>query len=332
MQYRLFPALGRDLSRLVLGSMVFSREALELTYELLDTWLALGGNIVDSAHVYSGGDSERALGLWLKERGRREDVVILTKGAHHNADRRRVTPEDITCDLRDSLARLRVETIDLYLLHRDDPDVPVGPIVEALNEHRRAGRIRAFGGSNWSTRRLEEANAYARAHGLEGFAASSPNLSLAVQSEPVWADCLSASDAPSRAWYSRSQMPLFAWSSQAGGFFTGLYSPENTENETMARVYYRPDNWERLRRATELGKQRGFTANQVALAWVLHQPFPTYALIGPHTADELRSSVAALELTLSPEEVRWLNLEEGGSRLSALGSRQRRRQTAAPDG
>lgn len=310
MKYQPFPALGRDLSRLVLGSMVFSLEALDLTFELLDTWLALGGNIVDTAHVYAAGNSERAIGRWFEERGRRKELTLLTKGAHHNADRRRVTPEDITGDLRDSLARLKTDTIDLYLLHRDDPHVPVGPIVEALNEHRRAGRIRAFGGSNWSPERLEEANAYAAAHGLEGFSASSPNLSLAVQNEPVWADCLSAANARSRAWYTQTQMPLFAWSSQAGGFFTGLYSPDNLENETMVRVYYSAGNWERLRRATELGQQRGFTANQVALAWVLHQPFPVFALIGPHTVDELKSSVAALALELTPAEARWLNLEE----------------------
>jgi aryl-alcohol dehydrogenase-like predicted oxidoreductase len=314
MKYHPFPPLGRDLSRLVLGSMVFSLEALDLTFELLDTWMMLGGNIVDTAHIYSGGNSERAIGRWFQEPGApsawRDELVLLTKGAHHNADRRRVTPEDITCDLRDSLARLKTETIDLYLLHRDDLDVPVGPIVEALNEHRRAGRIRAFGGSNWSPERLEAANVYAAAHGLEGFSASSPNLSLAGQNEPVWADCLSASDPRSRAWYTRTQMPLFAWSSQAGGFFTGLYSPDNLENEDMARVYYSDGNWERLRRATELGQHRGFTANQVALAWVLHQPFPVFALIGPHTVEELKSSVAALDLELTPDEVRWLNLEE----------------------
>src|SRR6266702_4157647 len=308
MRYSAFPPLNRDLSRLVLGSMVFSLEALDLPYDLIEAWLELGGDIIDTAHVYSGGNSERAMGRWFQERGRRDDVTVLSKGAHHNADRRRVTPEDITCDLRDSLARLKTETIDLYLLHRDDPDAPVGPIVEALNEHRRAGRIRAFGGSNWSPERLEAANAYAAAHGLEGFSASSPNLSLAVQNEPVWTDCLSASDPQSRAWYTRTQMPLFAWSSQAGGFFTGLYSPDNLENEDMVRVYYSDGNWERLRRAAELGERRGFTANQVALAWVLHQPFPVFALIGPHTVEELKSSVAALELELTPEEVLWLNL------------------------
>jgi aryl-alcohol dehydrogenase-like predicted oxidoreductase len=316
MKYLPFPILGRDLSRLVLGSMVFSREALDVTFELLDTWLELGGNIVDTAHVYAGGDSERALGLWFQERDRREDLVVLTKGAHHNQDRRRVTPEDITCDLRDSLARLKIDTIDLYLLHRDDENVPVGPIVQALDAHRRAGRIRAYGGSNWSPRRLEEANAYAAAHGHQGFSCSSPNLSLAVQKEVIWEGCVVATDPESRAWYQRTQMPLFSWSSQARGFFTGRFSPDNLEDETMVRVYYSDDNWERLRRATELGRRKGgFTANQVALAWVLHQPFPTFALIGPANADELRSSVSALDLELTPEEVGWLNLESNGSRV-----------------
>jgi aryl-alcohol dehydrogenase-like predicted oxidoreductase len=312
MKYHSFPPLGQDLSRLVLGTMVFSLEALDLTFELMEAWLALGGNIVDTAHVYSGGNSERALGRWFQETGRRNDVVVIDKGAHHNADRRRVTPEDITCDMRDNLARLKTDTIDLYLLHRDDPDVPVGPIVECLEAHRRAGRIRAYGGSNWSPQRLAEANAYARNHGLQGFTASSPNLSLAVQNEQIWDGCLSATDPETKAWYQRTQIPLFAWSSQARGFFTGLYSPENLEDETIVRVYYSEGNWERLRRAAELGKRKGgYSANQVALAWVLHQPFPVFPLIGPASVAELQNSVAALEIELTPDEVAWLNLEEG---------------------
>lgn len=310
MRYAYFSPLSRELSRLVLGSMVFSREALDLTFALLDTWRAMGGNIVDSAHVYAGGESERALGLWLEERDCREEIVILTKGAHHNADRRRVTPEDITCDLRDSLARLKVETIDIYMLHRDDPSVPVGPIVEALNEHARAGRIRSFGGSNWTPARIEAANAYAASRGLQGFTSSSPNLALAAPSEPVWDGCVSATDVASRAWHGRTGTPLFSWSSQARGFFTGRFSPDDTSDETMTRVYYTPENWERLRRATELGEKRGASATQVALAWVLHQSFPTYALVGPQSVEELQSCVAALDLALLTDEVRWLNLEQ----------------------
>src|SRR5438874_4289950 len=111
-------------------------------------------------------------------------------------------------------------------MHRDDPEIPVGAFVECLNEHLRAGRIRAFGGSNWSPERLQQANDYAREHGLAGFAASSPNLCLAVWNEPQWEGCVSASDKASRAWYAQSQMPLFSWSSQARGFVTGRFRKE----------------------------------------------------------------------------------------------------------
>lgn len=311
MEFAHFAPLDRDLSRLVLGSMVFKTDALELTFELLDTWKALGGNVVDTAHLYSGGSSERALGQWLESRGGREDLVILAKGAHHNVDRRRVTPEDITCDLRDTLARLKTDYVDLYVLHRDDPAVPVGPIVEILNEHKRVGRIRSFGGSNWTPARLDEANAYAAERGLEGFTCSSPHLSLAVPNGIVWEGCVDARDPESRAWYARTRMPLFAWSSQARGFFSGAFTPENVgENDLMSRVYDSPGNWERLRRAEELGRRRGFSAIQVALAWVLHQPFPVFPLIGPATADELNSCVGALDLELTPEDVGWLDLAD----------------------
>lgn len=310
MKYAHFAPLNRELSRLVLGSMVFSLDALDNTFSLLDAWREQGGNIIDTAHLYNGGNSERALGRWLESRGGREGLVILGKGAHHNPERSRVTPEDITCDIRDSLARMKTEYIDLYILHRDDERVPVGEIVDTLNQHYRAGRIRSFGGSNWSTARLDAANAFAAEHGLQGFSASSPHLSLAVPNEPVWAGCIDARDAASLAWYERTQMPLFSWSSQARGFFSAGFTPEDTSNEFMTRVYYSEGNWARLRRARELGEQRGFSAIQVALAWVLHQRFPVFALVGPANLEEMQSSIRALDLDLSPEDVRWLDSGE----------------------
>ncbi|MCA1682645.1 MAG: aldo/keto reductase [Actinobacteria bacterium] len=255
-----------------------------------------------SAPRLSRGGSERVLGRWLRDSGRRDDVAVLTKGAHPDADRRRVTPADISTDLLESLDVLGAGPIEIYMLHRDDPSRPVGPLVEVLNEHRRAGRIRAFGGSNWTTRRLEEANDYARAHGLEPFSCSSPGLSLARQNEPPWPDCVAADDGRSRAWYEWTKMPVFAWSSQAGGFFAGARAPD------VARVYGSEPNLERLRRAAELGERIDCTANEVALAWVLGQPFPTHAIIGPRTVDELRRSVGALEIELTDEERLWLDL------------------------
>src|SRR5690606_33885185 len=132
-----------------------------------------------------------------------DQVVIVTKGAHPNLDRVRVTPHDITSDLFDSLARLKTDTIDMYLLHRDDPSVPVGPIMEVLNEHHAAGRIRSFGGPSWAVARLREAAAYAEKHDLVPFVASSPQFSLAVQREAPWRGCITVAGpetAAARAW------------------------------------------------------------------------------------------------------------------------------------
>lgn len=309
LRYVDFPGVGR-LSQLVMGCIMIHPEKMDYSSELLDTYVELGGNTFDTAHIYGLGNSERALGEWIRRRGNRDQVYIITKGAHpYQGNNRRVRPEFIVSDLNESLERLGVETVDLYLLHRDDPEYPVGPLVECLNEQKRAGKVKAFGGSNWSNARLQEANDYARAHGLEGFTLSSPNLALAVPNEARWAGCISVYEEDLH-WYRQNRFPLFSWSSQAGGFFTGRFAPEQRENEEMVRVYYNDGNWERLRRAEELGRRKGVSANHIALAWVLNQKgFPCYALIGPLAVSELRDSLRAADLVLTDEEMDWLNVK-----------------------
>jgi aryl-alcohol dehydrogenase-like predicted oxidoreductase len=311
MRYRRFEPLGRELSVLALGTAYLADDGEDASFELLDAWLELGGNLVDCARQYGDGECERILGRWLAARGAHDDVVVITKGAHHvthgtehDPSRKRVTPADIAADLAESLEALRTDAIDLYFLHRDDPSKPVGPIVEALNEHAAAGRIRTIGASNWTTERIEDANQHAAANGRRGFQASSPGLSLAEPRDNPWPETVFARSAEAREWYERHQFPLFAWSSQAGGFFAGR------RDELVERVYVDEGNLERLRRATELGAHTGFSANEVALAWVLHQPFPAYAIIGPRSVPELHESVVGLDVELTPDEVRWLNLEE----------------------
>jgi 1-deoxyxylulose-5-phosphate synthase len=313
MKYATIEGLERPASRLVLGSMIISPQRQDLTDELLEAFLARGGNLIDSANVYRGGGSERAIGDWLRRKGRRDDVMILTKGAHHAPDgRKRVHPAEIGFDLGQSLERLGTPYVDLYLLHRDDPAVPVGDVVAALDHHLRLGRIRAYGGSNWSHQRLQEANEVARARGLTPFAASSPNLSLAVPKEPMWPGCVSvAGDAPALAWYEREGFPLLSWSSQGGGFFSGRFRPDAPDDPDMVRVYYSDANWERFRRAERLAAELDKTPIQIALAWVLSQPgLKTFALIGPRTREELESSLDAAELELTPEQLAWLNLQD----------------------
>jgi len=306
MRYGHIEGVDNPISRLVMGTMIFKPGELRLACSLLDNFVEIGGTAFDTAHAYR---CEETVGEWIKLRGIREQLVIIGKGARDEAG----TPEGLTRQLLETLEKMQLDYLDMYFMHTDNPAVPVGEFVDCLNEHKRAGRVRAFGGSNWTTARLDAANDYARQHGLTGFAASSPNLSLAAWNEPMWPGCLSASDAESRAWYARRQMPLFAWSSQATGFFSGRYTREDANRSGIGPIvstWFNDGNFERLERARKLAAQKGVTSNQIALAYVLCQPFPTYALIGPQTIDELADSLRALDIELTPQEMRWLNLEE----------------------
>ena len=319
MKYGYVSGIDKPISRLVQGSMMISSRDLEQSFALLDGIYALGCTAFDLAHVYGGGDVERTFGRWVRERGVRNDVVIITKGANHNQDRRRVTPYDITADLHDSLARLQVASIDLYLLHRDDPGVPVGPIVEALNEQKAAGLIDAFGGSNWIHDRVRAANDYAEAHGLTPFVASSPQFSLAEMVEPPWSGCVSIggpSEAAARAYYAETQIALFTWSSLAGGFFSGRYHRdslailEERQDEHVRRSYGSEPNLERLERAQTLAERTGRTLPQIALAYSQNHPLNLFSLVGCRTPGEFEDNLMALQMPISEDEIAWLECGE----------------------
>jgi aryl-alcohol dehydrogenase-like predicted oxidoreductase len=308
MSYGQVDGVMKMISRIVLGSVMLDIDRLPSSFALLDFFLKCGGNCIDTAWVYRHGIAEKCVGAWIEERAVRDQIVLIGKGAATA----HCTPELVSAQLLESLERLHTEYVDLYLMHRDNPNVPVGEFVECLNEHHRLGRIHAFGGSNWTTSRLAEANTYARAHNLHGFAASSPNFSLAVWNEPTWIDCLSASDPASREWYAQTKMPLFAWSSQAAGFFIGRYhegEPDTSTKQVMTRTWFNEGNFERLRRVRELARAKGVMPNQIALAYVLCESPQVFALIGPENIEELGQCLEGLRLTLSSAERRWLNLE-----------------------
>lgn len=317
MLYGQIHGIDKPIPRLIQGSIMISSDDIPASFALMDAIFAQGGNAFDLAHVYGKGDNERTFGRWLHERGNRDQIVIITKGAHHNEDRQRVTPFDITSDLHDSLARLGVDHIDLYMLHRDDPRVPVEPIVDILNKHQRAGLIGAFGASNWTYARIEEANQYAHDSRQQPFVFSSPQFSLAEQLEEPWDNCVSISG-PSgeaaRAWYREQALPLFTWSSLAGGFFSGRFRRDNLDSfeayldQLCVKCYCHEDNFKRLDRAHLLATKHGVSLPQIALAYVMAQPLDIYALVGCRTREEFAANIAALHLGLSPEEVAWLDL------------------------
>jgi aryl-alcohol dehydrogenase-like predicted oxidoreductase len=303
MRYGCVPGVEKQVARLVMG--VDNQRTMPHAAVMFDHYFERGGNCFDTAYVYVGGLAERLLGHWLKHRGIREQVVILGKGAITPNNK----PEFLARHLAESLERMQTDYVDIYMAHRDNLEVPVGEWAEAWNELLRQGRIRAYGGSNWTLARVEALNDYCRAKGLVEMAAVSNQFSLARMVEPVWSNCLLASDPESRAWLEKTQLVLFPWSSQARGFFTERASPQDRSDTELVRCWYAEDNFERKRRAEELAAKRGLAPIVIALAYVLCQPFPTFPLIGPRTLAETRVSFQALEVKLAPEEMRWLNLE-----------------------
>jgi len=304
MKYGRIERLDKKVSRLVMG--VDNQATIAHASVMFDHFFERGGNAFDTAYIYGGGRCERLLGQWVANHGIREQVVILDKGAHTP----HCYPDALSRQLTESLERLGTDYVDIYMMHRDNPQVPVGEFIDVLNEHVRAGRIRVFGGSNWSLERVAAANAYAQEHGLQGFSALSNNFSLARMVEPVWGGCIAASTPEFRVYLSETQLPLIPWSSQARGFFTERAHPEKRSDEQLVRCWYSEDNWQRRRRAVELAEKRGVLPINIALAYVLCQPFPTFPIIGPRTLEETRTSLPALDVELSPEELAWLNLED----------------------
>ena len=305
---------AKQISPIVLGTMIVGLKNYEESKALLDDALALGINALDIALVYGGGDSERAVGQWMEERGNREEVFIITKGAHPNRDRARVTPYDITSDLMDSLARLKTSYIDLYFLHRDDVSKPVGPIMDILNEHHKAGLIRAFGGSNWTHGRIAEANAYAAENGLVPMTASSPNYGLCEQVDDPWGPgCVTISgpnEEAGRRFYREQDMPVFAYSSLGRGMLSGRVNRENYRellDNAALKAYAHEVNFKRLDRARSLAEQKGVTVPQIALGYILNQSFQVFPIVGAASKKELGEAVAAADMTLSLEECRWLD-------------------------
>jgi aryl-alcohol dehydrogenase-like predicted oxidoreductase len=296
------PGLEKPVSRLVLG--MDNQTDLEASRPVLDDFLERGGNAFDTAYTYKSGACEILLGQYLEERELRDSVMILGKGAHTP----NCTPEAIGTQLEISLERLRTDFVDVYMMHRDNQDVPVGEFMDALNAQHALGRMRVFGGSNWSLERARAANDYAASKGLQGFTTVSNQFSLAEMMDPVWAGCISSNDAEYKAWLKDNQIVLMPWSSQARGFFV-LGDPVDTSNEELVRCWYSPDNFKRLERAKALAQSKSVETINIALAYVLHQPFTTFPLIGPRSVAETASSFRALEIELSAAEMAWLNLE-----------------------
>jgi aryl-alcohol dehydrogenase-like predicted oxidoreductase len=272
-----------------------------------------GGDFFDTAHCYSFwvegglGASERALGECLLRHGDRNRVVVATKGGQPDGGPsyprpdRYISPQTVASDITESLQRLGLDRIDLYYLHRDDTRVPAGEIIEILNAQIARGRIRHLGASNWSIRRIAEANEHARARGLHGFAASQPQWNLAQpNANPPTSDpatrFLTDQDVE---WHAEHALTVIPYSSTARGYFA-------TGGRSAADAYDNPVSRARLQRAQELAELLGCSVNQVVLAYLMNHDFTVVPILGTLNVEHLKDAIGADDVKLSSEHVRWL--------------------------
>jgi aryl-alcohol dehydrogenase-like predicted oxidoreductase len=307
---------GKKISRVVLGCASNAFRAGKNCDELLSAAKKGGINLLDTARGY--GKSEEVIGSYFARTGERDSFYIQSKGGLHGLfGNNRVNEKCLRADLQKSLQALQTDRIDFYLLHRDNEKLPVGEIVELLNDFQNAGMVRTFGVSNWDHRRIESANEYAYRHGLTPLAVSEPQFSLAEVKRWTWIGCRSVTGAKGeeeRAWYRKTQFPLMAFSPLGGGFLSGKV--KSGDKKTVKNLsfdsrvsYVCEENMERLRRAEEVAKELNASVAEVALAWLFAQNMNVFAVVGSGSARSLQSCIAATGITLTDEQATYLTGE-----------------------
>ena len=275
---------------------------------LMDLFASQGGNFFDTAHCYAFwvpgclGNSEHELGDFIRRAGRKS-VVISTKGGHPANAAGYPRPDNyldravVARDLDESLERLGVDSIDLYYLHRDDPRLPVGEIVDMLNVEVAHGRIRNLGASNWPAERIALANAYAARSGKRPFVVSQPQWNLA-EPNPSPDPTMRFLNSADRAWHAQSRLTVMPYTPTASGFFASGGAKGGGFDNSVSRA--------RLVRVEQLAAELNCSANQIALAWLMHQPFPVIPITGTVSPEHLCDAVGACNVALTAEQVVWL--------------------------
>ena len=263
---------------------------------------------------------ESLLGKWHRKRGNLNELVIIVKGAHTpNCD-----PKKFSQQLTESLERLQIESADIYIMHRDNLEIPVDEFVDVLNEEKQKGRINIFGGSNWTLERFKQANEWAQTKNKTQFSILNNNLALCKMINPLWTGCISSNDQDILKYLEETQTAHLSWSSQGRGYFLPKeicqeIEEKITKDEASWRkpgenssgplsCYDSEDNKERRNRADTLAKELNVTTQNIAGAWALNQPFPSFALIGPREVEEINTSLPSLDILITKEQSDYLYL------------------------
>jgi aryl-alcohol dehydrogenase-like predicted oxidoreductase len=309
------PGTPLAVSPLCLGGVPFGNTITEAeSFALLDRFVDLGGNFLDTARIYSDwvpGElrrSERILGDWIAARRNRAQLVLATKGAHpfiDSLDTPRTSAAEIRDDLEGSLRTLRTDVIDLYWLHRDDETRPVGHFIDLLNAFLREGKIRAFGASNWTAARLRAAHDYAKQSGQQGFTSNQPFWCLGVAaSRPPPFTGFVKFDADTYRFHRETGMAVIPYTSQASGFFSKL---ARGDAGLEKHDFHVPPNLAAGRIVQELAGAKHVAPSAIVLAYLWSRPFPVVPIIGSRTIAQLEDGIAALSVRLTRAELATLD-------------------------
>lgn len=310
-------AAGGRISDIALGTLYFgSRISPEHSERLLNLFFEESGNQIDTARSYAewleggAGASENVIGNWLLSRDR-ESVFLGTKGGlmprGYNRTRGNLERVHLERERDASLKALRTDYIDLYWLHRDDLRYEAGEVVEMMNDWIRQGKIRYFGVSNWSTKRIKEANAYAEVHGLQKISASQIQYGLGVCTAKDWGDeSIVCMDREEYEGYRKLMLPVYAYSAQAEGYFP-IYLKKGSAalNEDTRNKYDTEINRERAGRLAELSEKKEISLSWVMAEYVFRSPFPAVFIMGGSNEDRMKEI-----LELGRKHTRQLTEEE----------------------
>ena len=303
MIYKKLNGTSLEVSSVALGSALFGAAYDEaFSFGQMDLFVENGGNFIDTAHVYNDwipgekARSEKVIGRWIRARGMEGKVHVLSKCAHPPLDRMdesRVSRECVEQDLQESLENLQVSAIDLYLLHRDDPNVPIGKIVGWMNDAIDRGRIRHWGVSNWTLDRIRAANDYARANGLAAPVVNQTMWSFASIVQPKLDDqTLVPLDEAAYRYHCETGMNLMAFTSQAKGYFARLAAGEALP-EGVRKPYDCPANAEKLAFLKACGAETGLDIAGLCLRFFDRQPFTAIPIVSYDTDAQLLNGLKA---------------------------------------
>jgi len=299
---------GLHIAPLVLGGNVFGWTADEKTsFDLLDAFVAGGGNAIDTADVYSawvpghegGGQSETVIGKWLAQRGRRDDVLILTKvGMELGPDKKGLSKAYIKQAVEASLKRLQTDYIDLYQSHKDDEALPVTEPLEAYAELIKEGKIRAIGASNFKPARLQAALDAAQ-NGLPRYESLQPEYNLYDR------EAFEHDDLPIVQASGIGVIPYFGL---AAGFLTGKYRSEDDLQKSqrgagIGKKYLNDKGFKILKALDAVAGRHGISQAQVALAWLMQAPGITAPIASGTSVAQVQELTKALDVQLSAADV-----------------------------